>query len=162
MLNDLQPGCFGSALTFRAETQECKTCPFFTNCGPLSLQSLERLRGKLGITVKARKPKVVKPVVYPKRVKDIVKNIKTAGIDVTGRLARRECPFDAPRYLRLVSQELIDASTKGCSPDDLQKAASLSFAWDVPKATKYVTEALQVLQALGVTEEKDGSVFLKV
>ena len=49
---DFAPGCFGSALAFKADDAVCEGCIFKAQCQPVHLEALASLRARLGIKTK--------------------------------------------------------------------------------------------------------------
>jgi hypothetical protein len=49
ILSDLElaPGCYGGALLFKADSKECRPCPFAATCGPKSAAMLARIKTEL-------------------------------------------------------------------------------------------------------------------
>ena len=172
------PGCYGIGLIFKGESSECKSCPFAASCGPLATEQLTRLRLELGITVKQKLPAIerkhtgevtVSPTgittYLPKKVLEHLAWIERANIKVVDCLARGENPFPigAKHFLRAACLMLLSPKRpNGITRKDLMMAfTSPAIGHSVGAATAHVLQAIQILTALGATEETNGTLKLR-
>ncbi|MCP1540015.1 hypothetical protein [Methylorubrum extorquens] len=176
MLTSLRPGCYGFALSFRAEAPECIACPFAADCEQAGAEQLARRRAELGIVVKEKKPKVMRaPRVapadghatavltdgLPKKVEELLTRIERAGIRVTEALAKRENPFTAsPQFLRVTCHLLLNMQA-GIDRKTLKVAFEKKLGWSEGTAAAHATQAFQALTALGAATEQNGRLVLK-
>lgn len=170
----MAPGCFGSALTFKADAVECTTCPFNALCAPKSAERLATLRTKLGIEVqppREKQPKskgVASPVdptmTIPKKVKDLLERIDRAGIDVTKSLRTGQNPFvKTPAFMKIASHILLlRPRNVGVSRDELVYAFMAKLNWNRGTAVAHAAQATQAFVALDVVTDTNGRITLKV
>lgn len=167
------PGCFGRAMSYRAGTPECDSCPFRELCEPQSVQRTSALRASLGIVakttgtpkVKARAPKAEPAAAMgmslPRKVVDLIGRFERTGIRVTETLAAGKNPFvETPAFMRVVCHILL-SKPQGVSRRYLTAALMHRFGWRENTATPHATQAVQALCALGAATESDGIVALR-
>ena len=152
---NLAPGCFGLALTFVADSVECKTCEFKIACEPIHLRRKSALHKALGIKTK-NKNGISKSVVS--RTLDA---IEEKHIDVAGKIGNGENPFDNtfPK-LKLGYHLLLNMSGK--ANDDMLKMAFIrKMGIDQDKANEVVSYVVTTLYALDAIYKKDGKYFVR-
>jgi hypothetical protein len=165
------PGCYGMGTLFKAESNECSTCPFGATCGPKAALQLERIRAEMGIVVKVAPPKrlVKNPTVsptalalnLPKKVAELMTRIDAAGIKVTEALAQGLNPFTTrPSFLRVTCHLLLKLPM-GISRDLLCTCFMSKLNWSKGTADAHVIQAVQYLKAVGAANEVDGSLRLR-
>ncbi|SER28827.1 hypothetical protein SAMN05216548_114111 [Faunimonas pinastri] len=169
------PGCYGSALTFKAEAAECKTCVFAANCGPLSAANMAYVRAKLGIVerktktaMRAERPKKLDPAPaiqltsnLPKKVEELLARFERAGIKVTERLSAGENPFEKTPVFMRVACHLLLRLPSGFDRNMLRQALQSKLGWSSATAASHAIQACQALVALGAAEEMNGRLTLK-
>lgn len=171
----LRPGCFGFALSYRAESAECISCPFAAHCARVSAEQLARRRNELGI--KPKEPRAVRPARpqapteahatgvltegLPKKVEELIDRIERAGISVTAALSRRENPFTtSPAFLRVTCHLLLHLQA-GIDRATLKTAFVRKLGWSEGTAAAHATQAFQALTALGAATEQNGRLTLR-
>jgi hypothetical protein len=170
------PGCYGSALTFKADASECRTCQFAGACGPLSQERLASLRARLGIveptrrTFKAPVAKLAEttpgPTLtsdLPKKVEAELQRIERNGIIITTALKEGRNPFEAkrkPAFLFLTCHLLLGLK-RGITRAELRHALQRKLNWTEGTAAAHATQAAQVLVAAGAAYDVDGILTLK-
>ncbi|TXN07949.1 hypothetical protein FV222_01560 [Methylobacterium sp. WL103] len=171
----LAPGCYGFALSFKAGSPECSTCPFAGQCEITGAEQLARRRLELGITV--REKRVRKPVAetevavaaigqvltdtLPKKVDELIQRIEKAGIRVTEALREGRNPFlnEKPAFLR-VACHLILHMPQGIDRKTLSIAFQKKLNWSEGTAAAHATQAFQALSHLGAAHEANGRLTL--
>ena len=153
------PGCFASALTFRADAEECQTCSFSAACAPRSIANLEALRAKFGI--KAPESKGEKQsFAVPVKTAALLDKITSLGLDIKGAFAKDVNPFAqsaAPNFIKLAAHILIRRE-QGLMRKELATAFALQFEWTPETAASHALQAVQAFVALGVVDETDGRI----
>lgn len=152
---DLAPGCFGLALTFVADSIECKTCEFKMACEPVHLRRKSALHKALGIKVKNKNGLSRSAV---SRTLDVIAEKR---IDVVGKISNGENPFNnAFPKLKLGSHLLLNMS--GNVNDDMLKMAFIrKMGIEQDKADDVVSYVVTTLYALGAIYKKNGKYFVR-
>ena len=173
---NLAPGCFGSAMTFSKELAECQACPFAAKCEVQHLERRAALQIKFGVTPKVRVARTAFAMTggapahalvdgLPKKVGDLLARIERHGIHVTTTLAAGKNPFPAePKgfsFLRTTVWLLSRMGPRGVDRQLLMECFMKKEEWSQNTAAAHVTQAIQVLQALGVAELNNGHLTLK-
>lgn len=167
------PGCFGSALAYKVDGVECASCPFAGKCGPVAEARLEALRAKLGITAlrHSRRRTVVTEEQHaagamiappPKKVVELLDKIERSGIRVGEAFGRRQNPFlHSFPFLRVAAHLLLRIES-GVTKENVRYALMKSLGWSEGTAAAHTTQAFQTFIALGVAEEFQNRLKLKV
>jgi adenine-specific DNA glycosylase len=153
---DLAPGCFGSALTFRPETPECKSCPFVEGCGPASEARWNHLSERFGIKTRLKANQRKKPIL-PQKVQELVERIRGMNISID-QLRLGKNPFEASTEFKAakITCHLLIQFEAGVPRHSLSTALSRKFAWSEKTAEAQTLQISQALQHLGVVDEVDG------
>ncbi len=163
------PGCFGSALTFKATDMVCQNCPFAAKCEPMHLQSAILLREKMGLkplkTV-APAPVVAAPVdplamSLPKKVQDLLLKLNTGSYDVVGKLSRGENPFGAAIPFMAAACHILLKVSRPVDRDFFSTAFMKKFGWQKPAADEKARIAIYALVHVGAIVSNDGLISLK-
>jgi hypothetical protein len=172
----LAPGCYGMSMCFREETAECSTCPFASSCGPLAAAQLAMLRAELGVVIPERKtapkPRPATPGVpaavmeltngLPKKVAAWITYLEREGIKVTEALAKGENPFKGKRpAFMAIACHLLLKLPQGVSRDLLNQCFREKLSWSAETTAAHVTQARQILIAIGAVDEVDGMIKLR-
>lgn len=169
---DLAPGCFGRALTYKAESAECSSCKFAELCGPRSIERTNRIREELGLNAKPAKaavPKIKKTEPHnplftglPVKVVDLLRRFERAGIRLTDNLRNgtNPIPKDSVGFMR-VACHLLLKRPEGLDRRYLRSAFMQHFGWTEGTAAAHAAQACQVLVAVGAVSESNGVIQLR-
>lgn len=158
---ELAPGCFGSAMTYKATARECRECPFVASCAPLSERRLAELRRKLGIVLPFRRPSDLKEISV--KAQALVNKIRQRNIAVVEVLRNGVNPFGAGEgftFLR-VTCHLLLRFPQGITRETLRDALMRKLKWTHGTATAHVVQAVQALTSLNAIVESHGRIKLK-
>ena len=159
------PGCWGSALTFKAKAPECISCEFNTGCAPASAVRATMLAEKFGLPQKPVKTPVVRarPEI-PKKVETLLERIEKLGIDVRGVIGDGNNPFTSAMtgmmFMALATHLLLRCSI-GIERKMLVEAYQKKFSWSEGTAISHALQAFQAFCALGVASEQNGRLKLR-
>lgn len=171
----LAPGCYGMSMCFKDGSTECSTCPFASSCKPLCEQQLAALRAELGIVVpvvKSQRPAAPKQHMtsalmeltdgLPKKVAAWILYIEREGIKVTEALSKGQNPFAGrrPAFLN-VACALLLKRPQGIDRAIMEYAFCTKLQWKAETAASHITQARQILTALGAADEVDGMLKLR-
>jgi len=165
------PGCFGSALTFKATDLVCQRCPFAAQCQPAHEVSLQLLRQKFGIAALPVKEVVSTPVrevpvdptllAMPKKVQALVAKLDKGNYDVVGKLQRGENPFGAALPYMAVACHALLRLGRPMDKDFLSTAFMKQFGWQKQNADEHVRIAFSALLHVGAVVSNDGLISIK-
>lgn len=163
------PGCFGSALTFKATDLVCQRCPFAAQCQPAHEVSLRLLRQKFGIApvpvkeVVAAPAPVTDPVLLamPKKVQALLAKLDKGNYDVVGKLQRGENPFGAALPFMAVACHALLRLGRPMDKDFLSTAFMKQFGWQKQNADEHVRIAFSALIHVGAVVSNDGLISIK-
>ena len=148
------PGCFGSALTFKAKAPECISCEFNIGCAPASAMRAAMLAEKFGLPQK--------PVKAP--AARVRYKIEKLGIDVRGVISDGENPFTGAMtgmmFMALATHLLLRCPI-GIERKMLVEAYQKKFSWSEGTAISHALQAFQAFCALGVASEQNGRLKLR-
>lgn len=153
------PGCFASALTFRADTEECQTCSFKAACAPRSIANLEALRIKFGIKAPESKGEK-RSFAVPVKTAALLEKITSLGVDIPAAFAKNVNPFThtaAPKFIKLAAHILLRRE-HGVMRKEMTEAFAMQFGWASETAASHSLQAVQALVALGVADEIEGRI----
>jgi hypothetical protein len=163
------PGCFGSALTFKATDLVCQRCPYATQCKPAHEQALAQLRHKFGIAVaETPAPVPAAPVALdpaalslPKKVQDLLMKLDRGNYDVVGKLQRGENPFGAAIPFMAVACHVLLRLGRPMDRDFLATAFMKKFGWQKQTADEHARIAIYGLMYVGAVVSNDGLISIK-
>lgn len=168
------PGCYGIGLIYSADAVECKSCPFATRCGPLSIEQLGRIRAELGIPEPKAPPNYAAKVKdglggqrliegLPKKVMELVESIDRAGIRVVDALRQGINPFETKfAFMKITCHLLLHPKMKDGVPRDVLRQAFMSkLDNSAGTADARVIQAMQTLKALGAVDYNNGVIRLR-
>ncbi len=172
------PGCFGSALTYKAGTTECDTCEFAEKCAPISARRLAVLREKYNVAEpkkarERRKPEPAEPLVLPPevppdltlplKVQGVLARIERAGVKVTEALRRGENPFQHNwlRFLYVACAVLLLRQERGATREEVIDAFQKKMKWSEATAAAHFAQAVHALRALGAADLVNGRLQLR-
>lgn len=166
---EFSPGCFGSALGFRATDMLCRRCEFAAQCEPVHVLMKEQLREKFGIVAKKVKAPVEKKavpvdpvaIVLPKKLQDLLDRLNNFGFDIINKLSRKVNPFDQSMPGLWVACALLTKMDMPISRDLLTTALMRKMKWQEPQARESASIAVYALLHVGAVRSLDGKISLK-
>jgi hypothetical protein len=164
------PGCFGSALTFKATDLVCQKCPFAAQCQPAHQVALQLLRAKFGMApvpvkevVETQPAPAIDPVVLtmPKKVQALLAKLDKGNYDVVGKLQQGENPFGAALPFMAVACHVLLRLGRPMDKDFLATAFMKKFGWQKQNADEHVRIAFSALLHVGAVVSNDGLISIK-
>ncbi len=168
----LAPGCFGSALMFKATDMVCSACPFHTDCGVKHEVALALLRQQLGVTVaqKSVKQEVVhrpaphpaeEPVAMtmPKKVKELIERFDRGSYDIVAQMQKGINPFvNLPglKFMKIACHMIMKTDRHPATQKFLQAGMIHALHHTEATAAAHARMALQALLHIGAIEQTDG------
>lgn len=170
---EMAPGCFGSALAFKATDNVCTHCPFRAQCEPLHQINRARLQARFGIVapppkrMKAAAAAPVDPAPVLKasqRYEALLARLNAGGFNVVATLQAGQNPFARPDAGDL--RELLVACAlllKGrvVTPDLLQTACREKLHMDADEALIRSRIALKALVSIGAVDMTDAGASIR-
>lgn len=158
------PGCFGSALTFKAGDMVCSQCSFASECSVEHEKSMARLRAAFGVTPPATKQVVEKPtpradelrLALPKKVRDLLDKLDNGNYNAVAKLQEGRNPFGASLPFMSVACHLLLRMRSPLTRDALVRAYMAKFDWQKPSAEEKARIALVALVHIGAVKSNDG------
>lgn len=155
----LAPGCFGWALAFNPDTNECKACPFAAQCSPAADAALVKLRESTGVPTlsklppaRARRQAEVAAIgmapALPVKVQALVDVIERKGLKVGESLRAGMNPFDKPAFLRVAAHLLLKLPG-GLDRRTLSMALQHKLEWGEATANAHASQVFALLPAIG-------------
>lgn len=164
------PGCFGSAIAFKATDSACVACPFAALCEPEHVKAQAALRLRLGIeTTYTRKVSKkaegasVDPsaLTLPKKTRELVERLDRGNFDIVGSLKRGENPFmNAMPFMKLACHFLLRLQ-QPFSAKGLSTAYVTKLGWQQSTADAHARMAVQALTHIGAVDNVDGMITLR-
>jgi hypothetical protein len=162
----LAPGCFGWALAFNPETNECKACPFASSCEPAANLAHAKLCADLGVKglvklppARARRQAEIAAegltTALPLKVQALVATIERRGLKVGESLRAGKNPFASPAFLRVASHLLLKLPG-GIDRRTLSMALQHKLEWGEATANAHASQVFSLLPALGAATVMNG------
>ena len=170
---EFAPGCFGSALTYKATDMICRACPFAGDCAPAHEVAKAEMRARFGITVKSKPSADPKPepsasgdviespeMVIDRKTQELLDRIDRSGMSIAGSLRDGINPFEKTmRFMKVACHLLL--RLPNVSQDMITAGCMHAIGCQRNTAETYARLAVRVLTHVGAVEVNDGLLSIR-
>lgn len=141
MIPSFAPGCYGSALTFKAKEKLCMQCPFNTGCEVMHYQTKEALCGLLGVPYVGPKTHVKTPL--PDHIVRLIRGFRVPALNLLKNLAEGINPFKPDRRIFQVACHVLLKSERAVT-DTLIAECIAKATGKTPEASLGISKSICV------------------